>query len=240
MTTAAALVPSDWSEQEQSNAGLGVSMAAADRSLPLFDIGQAGSPWTNKRDPSYIESAAPGCIRLRGAVQEIRDGTAGIVAQHCGMRSCFIEYLPNRGGYVERHDRLPDDAALIPGRRRLFARANGDVLEETREIYLWIENQPYLLPCFSTRHQFARQWNTYLLQFHTPDGGHHASYVRKYRITTFLRTGALGDWYSLKFVDGGWASASERATAAVFAKSVARGFARGNYDADVNADDMTD
>jgi hypothetical protein len=229
MTTAAALVPSDWSEQDQANAGLGVSLAPADRSLPLVDVGQVGSPWTNKRDPAYIDQAEPGCIRLRGAVQEIRDGVVGVVVQHCGMRSCFIEYLPNRGGYVERHDSLPDDAALIPGRRQLYARANGDILEQTREVFLWIENQPYLLPCFSTRHQFARQWNTYLLQFHTPDGKYQPSYSRKYRIVTFHRNGVLGDWYALKFIDEGWASATERAAAAVFANSVAHGFARGAY-----------
>jgi hypothetical protein len=201
-----------WTELAEiavADAGRGISTDPADQSLPLIYILQTGSPACEKRGADYIDGAEPGHFLLRGATDPIRSGVEGIVAINCGMRRAWLEWLPDRGGYADRHDRQPDDVVLHDdGRKpRLIRRDSKNVIEETREVFLLIEGRPYLLPCPSTRNQFAREWNTYCGQFtHPTTGKTLPSFAREYQLTTVKAENALGKWFKPKFTDLGWVS----------------------------------
>jgi len=161
----------------------------------------------------------------------IRDGVEGIIAIPCGMVHSYLEWLPGRQGFVARHAQLPDDVKRSPaadgGRRETLVRLNGNVIQDTREFFLLIEGQPYMFPCYGTRHTFARRWQTHFQQFkHPKTGAVLPSFARKYRLTTVQASNALGRWFNVKFDDLGWVSDAEYRLAKELNTIVERGAMR--------------
>jgi hypothetical protein len=224
-------LPDDLMEVTSQDAGLGVSFKQEDQLLPLIYILQSNSPVTEKRSEAYIEGAEPGHFWLRNAITPIRDGVLGITAIPCEMVRTWIEWLPNRQGFVARHDEPPVDMTekLVrddSGRERiqLVRSGNGNVIQDTREFFLMVDGHPFDLPCTGTKHTFARQWQTMFHQFAHPKTGEvMPACSRKYRLTTVPMSNAIGKWFGLRFQDLGWVSKPEYDTAAAFAKAVKRG-----------------
>jgi hypothetical protein len=238
-TTAAAPLPSSASppaellDKMAADAGRGVSQKAEDQLIPLIYILQQNSPQVDKRGPEYIEDAEPGHFYLPTARDQIRDGEKGIVVIPSEMvRSC-IEWQPQRRGFVARHDAMPTDTEsrvvqdVDGSSKRSLVRPNGNIVVDTREFYVVVEGRPYLLPCYSTRHKFARAWQSYFHNFqHPKTGGMLPSFARQYRLTTGLQDNAMGRWFGLKFEDLGWVSAADYARGRALSELVASGAQR--------------
>jgi hypothetical protein len=148
------------------------------------------------------------------------------------MIRTYIEWLPNRQGFVARHDSMPDDTEervvrdADSGReRKVLVRAgNGNSIQDTREFYIMVDGYPFVLPCYGTKHTFARQWQTYFHQFHHPKTHDTMpSFARKYRLTTIPSSNAIGDWFGLKFEDLGFVNIKEYNQAKGFYESVSKG-----------------
>jgi hypothetical protein len=161
---------------------------------------QNNSPPCSPRDPAYCVGAEPGHWRARNALNPIISGVDGISAIHCGQRHTWIEYAPNRGGFVAKHDAEPTDLVdglNDKGRPILIRRASKNVVEHVREIYLllllsgsWL---PYLFGCSRTQHQFAKEWMTHIRQYRHPANGEvMASFSRQYKLTTIPTKNAFG------------------------------------------------
>lgn len=215
----------------EQDAGLGVSFKAEDQLLPLIYVLQNGSPVVDKRGDSYVPGAEPGHFWLRNAVNPIRNGEEGIIAIPTEMVRTWIEWLPNRGGFVARHDTTPSDAVMRSIRgddgreRQMQVRSeSGNILQDTREFYLLVDGQPYVLPCTSTKHTFARAWNTLFHQFlHPKTGNVMPAFSRKYRLTTVPVSNALGKWFGLKYEDLGSVTLHEYNAAKAFYYAVRKG-----------------
>jgi hypothetical protein len=215
------------------DAGKGVSTKFEDQETPFVYVLQNNSPAVDTRGSEYVEGAKPGDFLLRGAVEPVRDGVAGIVAIPCGMARTWLEWLPSRQGYAGRHDQQPADAEEITvnegGRERLrLVRPNGHIIEDTREFFLLIDRQPYVLGCAGTKHTFARQWQTWFRQFkHPKTGATLPSFARKYQLTTWSQANAKGRWFGLKFRDLGYLNdIAEYNAARAFNEIVEQGRAR--------------
>jgi hypothetical protein len=145
------------------------------------------------------------------------------------MARAWMEWLPNRQGFAARHEEQPDDTEVRPAqdgssKRPVLVRASGNIVADTRELYLLVDGQPYMLPCSSTLHTFAREWQSWFRQFrHPKTNAVLPSFARKYRLTTVPKANALGRWYGLKFIDLGWVDASEYANARAFNEFVEQG-----------------
>jgi len=210
-------LPVDLLMETEQDSGLGVSFKAEDQLLPLIYILQAGSPAVDKRGDNYIEGAEPGDFWLRNAIVPIRNGVKGITVIPCGMLRAWIEWLPNRQGFVARHaDPPPDmDSQKIRGddgreREALVRSGNGNIIQDTREFFLLIDNQPFVFPCTGTKHTFARSWNTHFRQiFHPKTGKVMPSFSRKYLLTTVPVSNAIGKWFGVTFKDLGYITKSE-------------------------------
>jgi hypothetical protein len=208
----------------------GVSFKSEDQLLPLIYVLQNMSPQVDKRGSNYIEGAEPGDFWLRNDLKPIRNGEEGIEAIPVEMFRTWIEWLPNRGGFVARHDAPPTDmvAKIIRGddgrERQVTARGNGNLIVDTREFYIMVNNDPYVLPCSSTKHTFARQWQTMFHRFKHPKTGKvMPAFARKYHLTTIPASNALGKWFGLKFEDMGEASLNEIKAAIAFSNAVIKG-----------------
>jgi hypothetical protein len=202
--------PAELADLAARDAGKGVSMKAEDQLMPLIYVLQTNSPQCIKRGSGYIEGAEPGHFYLRGAIQPIRDGIAGIDVVPCAMTRVWMEWAPNREGFVARHNARPGDASPVKvsheGAERIqLIRSSGNIVADTREYYLLVGGGAYVLPCYGTKHTFARAWQTHFQQYRDErTGAVYPSFARHYRLTTIPTANALGEWFGLKFEDLGW------------------------------------
>jgi hypothetical protein len=225
------MVPEDLMDATEQDAGAGVSFKQEDQLLPLIYVLQSNSPVVEKRSEAYVEGAEAGHFWLRNSLIPIKDGVLGIDAIPCEMVRTWIEWLPNRQGFVARHDAAPADMIekLVrdeTGREKmiLVRSGNGNIIQDTREFYLMVDGQPYDLPCTGTKHTFARQWQTMFHQFHHPKThGVMPAFSRKYRLTTVPMSNAIGKWFGLRFQDMGFVTKPEYDAAKSFYLAVKRG-----------------
>ena len=242
LTPSGGALPAELLDEMAADTGRGVSNRAEDQLIPLIYILQATSPMCDKRGSDYHDGAEPGCFYLRGAINPIREGGAGIAAIPCEMQRVWLEFLPDRQGLVERHAQKPADVKTIVqeegGRRKqILVRANGNTIQDTREFAVLVDGQPYILPCWGTRHTFAREWQSWFQQFKHPTTGKvMASFSRKYRLTTVRESNALGRWWGLKFTDLGWVSKDEYEAARALNAIVTSGAHRVEIDAATRQD----
>jgi hypothetical protein len=205
--TQAMSVPDELLGVTEEDAGFGVSFKQEDQLLPLIYVLQTNSPVVDKRGDFYIQGAEPGHFWLRNSLTPIKDGVAGIDVIPCEMVRTWIEWLPNRQGFVARHDSPPPDMKTMTvrddnGREKpiLVRGNNGNIIQDTREFYLMVDGQPYVLPCSGTKHTFARQWQTMFHQFRHPKTNDvMPAFSRKYKLTTVPASNAIGKWFGLQF-----------------------------------------
>lgn len=224
-------LPAELMDVTAADAGMGVSFKQEDQLLPLIYVLQTNSPAVDKRGDNYIEGAEPGHFWLRNALDPIRDGVDGISVIPCEMQRTWIEWLPNRGGFVARHAEPPADMKLTTvrgddGREKqvLIRTGSGNIIQDTREFYLLVDEFPYVLPCTGTKHTFARQWQTMFHQFRHPKTKEiMPSFARRYRLTTVPASNAVGNWYGLKFEDGGFVTKNEYEAAKSLCLAVRQG-----------------
>ena len=224
-------VSQDMLDAMERDAGQGVSYKQEDQLLPLIYVLQSNSPVTEKRSDNHVEGAEPGHFWLRNAINPIRDGVLGIEAIPIEMTRTWIEWLPNRQGFVARHDAPPADMVekLVrdeSGREKstLVRQGNGNIIQDTREFFLLCDGQPYDLPCTGTKHTFARQWQTMFHQFrHPKTGAVMPAFSRRYRLVTVPMSNAVGKWFGLKFQDLGYVDKPAYDLAKSFYLAVKRG-----------------
>jgi hypothetical protein len=200
------VVPAELLEYAKRDAGQGVSTRPEDQLMPFLRVLQSNSPMCSKRDPAFIEGAQAGCFFLRGAINPIRDGEAGIVAQICALERVFVEFRPLRQGYVATHTEPPADVVQRElheeGRTKLalVRMSNNHVVQDTRQLYILVEGSPYVLPCTSTMHTFAKQLNGDLRQrLHPETNETLPAFLHKYKFVTVPVANALGRWFGLRF-----------------------------------------
>jgi hypothetical protein len=227
-------------DQMQRDAGSGVSFERDDQLMPLLRILQSNSPQCSARDPAYLANAAPGDWWARNALNPVIKGETGMRALFCGQRHVDIEYAPDRGGFVAKHDETPTD--LVDGLNKngrviKLRQSTKNVVEHVREIYLLLELDglwlPYVFGCTSTQHQFARQWQTHLHQYRHPKNNNvMPAYARTYRLTTYGTRNIYGSWFAPRFTDLDWTEKTVYDKAHEFALFVREGKARGDYAGD--------
>jgi hypothetical protein len=212
-------VPSTNAELEalmEADAGKGASGKAEDNIVPLIYILQPLSPQVNERDPNYIQGAKPGDIWLRSAPDDVQviKGDSGFEFQPCGFAKDIVEWMPNRGGYVGRHDfeKRPPDAKEVPSptdpTRMITVRANGNLLVETRYHAGFVclpdgRRLPYVIPFASSGHTVSREWTFRINSKQMKSGKPYPAFAFTYHLTTKQKTNKKGTWFIFDIEDGG-------------------------------------
>jgi len=196
--------------------GKGSSQAAEDNIVPLIYVLQAQSPQCNRRGPDYVEGAEAGAFWLRGSGLPAISGDEGLLFQPCYFSKDWIEWKPNRGGYVDRHTERPADAEEreMQDERgdpiKRWVRPNGNIVVETRNHVGIVHfpdgsRQPYVIALSGSGHTVSRNWMGMINRKQTPDGV-APSWVALYRLRTKERSNQKGTWMTIDVADAGWAS----------------------------------
>ena len=203
--------------------GGGLSKDQADNLVPLIYLLQPLSPQVMKGDPARIEGAEAGDIWLRNAEKPILKGDKeGMVFQPCYFSKDLVEWMPDRGGFVGRHDisclpnvatkkgwtgTLSDVKEIQDDERpnappRYVRSSNNNEIVETRyfvgNVFFEDGRQPlpFVIPLSSTGHSFGKQWMFLMNSQALPDGTPiDKSWVVLYRLKTVMKTNSQGSWY---------------------------------------------
>ena len=152
-----------------AEAGRGVSTAMEDNVVPLVYILQALSPQVIRGNQKQVKNAKPGDIWLRGTTITF-DGEEGILIQPCHFSKCWIEWMPNRGGFVARHNERPAEAVLTdhpdPQKegQKVWLMPSGNIVAESREHVVFIHDdklprpQPFVIAMAGSQHTASRNW----------------------------------------------------------------------------------
>lgn len=191
------------------DAGKGVSTAMDDNVVPLIYILQAQSPQVIKKKEEYVEGAEAGNIWFRGTKQVV--GDEGILVQPCFFSKVWIEWMPDRGGFVARHDKRPDDAVQKTDpknpKKKWWERPNGNTVVETREHVVLVHDvfdrpTPFVIPMSGSNHAASRGWMGSMNRKVVPGTDNTApSFGYLYRMKTSFKTNDQGDWYAWDIED---------------------------------------
>lgn len=209
-------------------AGAGTSASAEHNTIPMIYVLQTNSPQVNKRGDAYIQNAEAGDLWLKNAASPIVKGTEGTIFQPVHFQWAWVEWKPNRGGFVATHSERPADAdqkQLDPDDDRMsWVRSNGNLVVETCYVYGLVNmDLPYVIPLSSSGFKVARDWNTNA-RARKHNGKPLPLFATKYRLTTVFRSNDRGEWFTLGFnFDEGLPSKEQIMNGLEFFKSVSTG-----------------
>lgn len=196
-------------EMMAADAGKGVSTAMEDNTVPLIYILQALSPQVNKKKEEYVPGAEAGMIWFRGTKRVVK-GDEGILAVPCHMEKSWVEWKPNRGGFVEKHKVRPADAVEVTdpqNGKKFWQRKNGNTVVETREhaVIILDDNGPsaYVIPMSGSNHKASKDWMTLQNQKRVPNREDlkAPAYGYLYRMCLSFQSNDKGDWYMWSITD---------------------------------------
>lgn len=203
-------VPSYLAKRMQESEGRrGTSQRAEDNIVPLVYLLQALSPQVNRKKPEYIEGAAAGDILLRNnSARPIVPGDEGCVVVPVHFSVNWLEWRPNRGGFVARHPEALDRPGVcpVPGAKMVDAKNDrgedilvmrspqGNDLIQTREHVVLIDGQPYVIPFSGTKHTASRTWMSRINQ---KQHGNKIvdSFSCAYILKTIAKSNQKGDYF---------------------------------------------
>src|SRR5882672_8231381 len=204
------VVDTDMQNAMAGDAGRGVSTAASDNIVPLIYVLQAQSPQVLKQKQEYIKDAEAGMFWMRGTKETV-DGEEGIPVILCHMGLQWIEWRPNRGGFVGRHGpERPEEAQWVKDpknpKKGQWELQNGNYVAETREhaVLRADTGEAYVIPFSGSNHGPARQWMTDCNRKRVPGTDLKAPvYGYVYRLKTIPKTNDEGDWFGITVENGG-------------------------------------
>jgi len=196
-------------ELAKKNAGAGTSSDASDNIVPFIYVLQSLSPVALPKNPAYIEGAEAGDFWLKNAPDPIVKADEGFEFQPVSFSKCWIQWKPERGGFVAKHATKPAEAEWVEDKKGngQWEMPNGDIVQETREVAGLVLGMgapmPYVITFKGSGHTVAKSWNTTCRNKVDPDDGFvWPCYAFSYRLTTQYRSNDKGDWYIVKVDEG--------------------------------------
>lgn len=174
VTTAVAL-PFDYG----TDAGRGLDLTLDDLLIPFIKLLQDDSKELDSDEDRYIEGVSKGQI-LNMATKQAVDGDVGMVLVPAVKRRTFVEFLPDRAGFVAEHE--PNSQVVLKAQAEATSRndlktKSGNPLVETKSIFaIVLENDVpvgYVVVPFTSSKLSA--WNEYWtavdsMRVKTPNG----------------------------------------------------------------------
>jgi hypothetical protein len=233
-----------------ADAGKGVSTAIEDNIVPLVYILQSNSPQVQKKGENYVEGAEAGMIWFRGT-KDVVSGDDGIPVVPCHFEKVWIEWLPDRGGFVGRHADKPANAVQKTDpanpKKKYWGLPNGNHVVETREhvvivLDVFDRPMPFVIPMSGSGHGASRAWMTLQNRKVVPGTDLKApAYGYIYRMKLQFRTNDQGDWFMWDVTDEN-DEPTQLTDPAVYrlARQIEMDFASGKLKADKMTGDQVD
>lgn len=185
--------------------------------IPFLRIVQKLSPQCDETDAQYLEEAKPGML-IDTVSEELFPGDGTVNFIPCHFRRSFLEWKPNRGGFVAEYDvdvGLKMLESCTKNEKGKDITREGNELVDTRTHYVLQvmadgTTQRLAMCMSSTQTKKSKQLMTALdkLRRHRSDGGMYrpATFASVFNITTVLEKNDQGNWFGwklkhLKFLD---------------------------------------
>ena len=199
-----ALVSKDILFEDQGSGAEGID--TQDLMIPRISILQQGSPQISKRDSQYVEGAESGSI-FNTVTRIAKDGEQGITVLPIKYRRAYIEWKPNRGGFVRDHgnngsilDQCEQDQATFK-----HINSEGNEIVTTAESFLFVLDgaggyETALLSMSGSQLKKSRRWNMMMTQLKIPKPDktgdfNPAMFYTSYKLTTCPEENDLGSWF---------------------------------------------
>lgn len=206
--TSSAGVPANVAAAADKYAGMGISDRMEDNIVPLIYLLQSNSKPATRGHERYIQGAVGGSIWLRNDPPELCliDGDDGFIFQPCHLSVCWIEWMPDRGGFVARHQFRPEAATLQDREsddgtiRKVWIMPSGNTVNESREYSGFVHREgmepaPYTMPLSGSGHSIGKAWMTSMRNEKLPSGARAPLFFNTYLIKTKLKTKNDWAWY---------------------------------------------
>lgn len=171
--------------------------------IPFVRILQKLSPQLDKQKPEYVIGAEEGHWYNTTSKDVLGSSFNCIVLKY---ERIYIEWRPNRGGFVAYHD--PDNAERIAIDKTFgnWKTKDGNLLQENYVYMILIEGHENegicVLSLSSSAIKVAKEWNR-IMTTHVMDNGQKAKpYYLVWELTTDYKKNEKGSWYvpAFKFV----------------------------------------
>lgn len=191
-------------------------MTRADIAIPFLKIAQKMHPHLNPRDPAYVPGLVEGDF-FDPVTGERWPGQEGVLVVVAEYQRTFLEWKPNRGGFVRDHGN--NEALALAGTEKNEKGKNivleatskaraGNEVAETMMYYLLVVNPQtgdFVQKVFgmtATHLKYARRWNTKKTSFRVM-GPNDQLFMPgwpylSWKITTVQEQNDLGSWMSPK------------------------------------------
>ena len=181
------------------------NMSQEDMMIPRLSILQAQSPQVNKRDGAYVEGAEAGHI-YDSVGAEAFDGEKGITVIPLSYRRAYIEWKPDRGGFVADHG---NDASVLEGCKNVDGKMtteDGNEISTNAEYFVFViaedgSHSPAVLSMTSSQLKKARRWNSMINRLQIPHPTEKgvtinpAMFWTAYKLPTVPEENDKGSWF---------------------------------------------
>lgn len=169
--------------------------------IPFLRVLQSNSPQVNEDEPSYIKGVKPGMI-FNTVTGELFGKSVKIIPVHY-MRD-FVEWQPNRGGFVKTHGNDPvilERIAEIDDKNNSIL-DNGNIIQDARNHYVLIADRlelgPVILSLTSTGIRHSKKWMTLMNALRIPNSSKVAPmFAGIWEISTIMNENDEGKWYQI-------------------------------------------
>jgi len=167
---------------------------------PFLRILQQNSPQVLEDTEQYIQDAKPGYF-FNTVTNQLYGKSVNVIPVR--YERLFVEWKPNREGFVAMHDVEEGMAISTPGSSfgtRLH-KENGNLLQDTHTFYLLIagkeEEGPIVFPLSSTGIRHSRKWLSQAKLLRLPNRQGAPLYSSVYKMSTTLNENDQGRWYQI-------------------------------------------
>ena len=167
---------------------------------PFLRILQQNSPQVLEDSENYIQGSKPGLF-FNNVTNKIYGKSIGVIPVR--FERMFVEWKPNREGFVALHDVEEGLKISDPGKvfgSRIHTETE-NVLQDTHTFYVLIagseEEGPLVLPLTSTGIRHSRKWLSMARMLRLPNRSPAPLYSSIYNITTVLNENDQGRWYQV-------------------------------------------
>lgn len=172
-------------------------------SIPFIRILQKLSPQLDKQKPEFVMGAEEGHFFNTVTKQDLGDSINIIVLK---FEHVYIEWRPNRGGFVSYHSE--DNAARIAVDTTFGAwkTKDGNELQENYAYLVLVEGHeaegPAVLSLSSSAIKMAKNWNRLMVTHVMENGKKAMPYYLVWNLSTEYQKNDKGTWYApaVKFV----------------------------------------
>ena len=214
--------------------------------IPFLRILQPGSPQVQEDEASYIEGAKPGMM-FNTITMQLYGKEAKVIP--ITYNRSFIEWVPNRGGFVKDHGSDPailDRIETIDDKHNSIL-DNGNIIQDTRTHIVLLADDilagPVILSMTSTGIKHSRKWMTLMNGIRIPNSTKQAPmFACIWKVGITKNENDDGKWYQFGDKSGtnihheGWVDKDQLDVAMQAFDLMASGAAKADWDS--NTDDV--